>query len=66
MKDVPVKEFINSLGHLEFPVNKQDVLQEAREHAPEPAVVEAIEKYLPDRLYYTKTELMTEYSNARE
>jgi hypothetical protein len=66
VKEARVSDFVKAVQGIRFPAMKEEVLAYARQQGAESGVIHSIERHLPERVYYTMTELMTEYQNAQE
>jgi hypothetical protein len=66
VKETRVSDFIKTVNGIRFPAMKEEVLAYARQQGADSGAIQAIERYLPQRVYYTMTELMTEYQNSLE
>ena len=66
LKETRVSDFVRVVEGIRFPVMKEEVLAYARQQGADNEDLKSIERYLPQRVYYTMAELMTEYQNAQE
>jgi hypothetical protein len=66
VKETRVSDVLKAVEGIRFPAMKEDVLAYARQQGAGTQEIQSIERYLPQRVYYTTTELMTEYQNAAE
>jgi hypothetical protein len=66
VKEMRVSDFTRIVQGIRFPAMKEEVLAYARQQGADNGAIKSIERYLPQRVYYTMTELMTEYQNSLE
>jgi hypothetical protein len=66
VKETRVSDFLKAIEGIRFPAMKEEVLAYARQQGAGTQEIHSIERYLPQRVYYSTTELMTEYQNASE
>jgi hypothetical protein len=66
VKETRVSDFVRIVEGIRFPAMKEEVLAYARQQGADSEDIRSIERFLPQRVYYTMTELMTEYQNSLE
>ncbi|MFP4315065.1 MAG: DUF2795 domain-containing protein [Desulfovibrionales bacterium] len=63
VKDITIEDVEQYFKGIEYPVMKDDVIEHVQAKGADQEIVDALAEHLPDRIYFTNTELMTAYTN---